>query len=116
MNTGPTTFLWRGAFANDKINALHAQAFGTRTFTDDEWDWNALVGSHSLGWVVARRGDVLVGFVNVVWDGFVHAWLQDTMVSATSAAVGSVRSWSLQLGTRPAEPGANTCMSTSSRI
>ena len=42
-----------------------------------------LVG-HSLGWVVARDGDALVGFVNVVSDGLVHAWIQDTMV-ATAA-------------------------------
>ncbi|MET3808074.1 GNAT superfamily N-acetyltransferase [Nakamurella sp. UYEF19] len=83
-----TTYLWRGAFPNDEINALHAQAFGTRIFTNDEWDWNALVVSHSLGWVVARDGDELVGFVNVVWDGLVHAWLQDTMVSATAGRRG----------------------------
>ena len=63
MNAGLTTYLWRGPFANDEINALHAQAFETRIFTDDEWDWNALVGSHSLGWVVARDGDMLVGLI-----------------------------------------------------
>jgi predicted N-acetyltransferase YhbS len=32
---------------------------------------------------VARDGQSLVGFVNVAWDGFVHAWLQDTMVAMT---------------------------------
>ncbi len=31
--------------------------------------------------MVARDGADLVGFVNVVWDGLVHAWLQDTMVA-----------------------------------
>jgi predicted N-acetyltransferase YhbS len=40
-----------------------------------------LCDRHSLGWVTARDGDVLVGFVNVVWDGLVHAWLQDAMVA-----------------------------------
>jgi N-acetylglutamate synthase-like GNAT family acetyltransferase len=34
----------------------------------------------SLGRVIAREGDRLVGFVNVVWDGHAHAWVQDTMV------------------------------------
>jgi GNAT superfamily N-acetyltransferase len=71
---------WRGAFDSAEANALHAAAFGTRVFTDDEWPWNDLVHRHSLGWVVARDGSRLVGFVNVVWDGLVHAWIQDTMV------------------------------------
>ena len=30
---------------------------------------------------MARHGDALAGFVNVLWDGLVHAWLQDTMVA-----------------------------------
>jgi GNAT superfamily N-acetyltransferase len=34
--------------------------------------------------VCARDGDALVGFVNVAWDGAVHAFVLDTMV--TSAA------------------------------
>jgi GNAT superfamily N-acetyltransferase len=71
---------WRGGFANDEINALHAAAFGTRLFTAEEWNWIDLTARHSLGWVVAREAGRLVGFVNVVWDGLVHAWIQDTMV------------------------------------
>src|SRR5512132_2063768 len=35
----------------------------------------------ALGWVVARDGNRLIGFVNVPWDGLAHAWLQDTMVA-----------------------------------
>jgi GNAT superfamily N-acetyltransferase len=82
---------WRGPFANDEMNALHAEAFGTRVFTAEEWDWVSLTTRHSLGWVVARDGGVLAGFVNVVWDGLVHAWLQDTMVAGThrGRAVGT---------------------------
>jgi GNAT superfamily N-acetyltransferase len=71
---------WRGDFANDEVNALHAAAFGTRLFTATEWNWIDLTAKHSLGWVVARESERLVGFVNVVWDGLVHAWIQDTMV------------------------------------
>jgi len=41
-----------------------------------------LCAQHSLGWVVAREGDRFIGFVNVVWDGFVHAYLEDMMVTA----------------------------------
>ena len=73
-------FEWRGAFGNDEVNVLHAAAFETRVFSAEEWDWVALTGRHSLGWVVARDGERLVGFVNVVWDGLVHAWIQDVMV------------------------------------
>jgi GNAT superfamily N-acetyltransferase len=75
---------WRGGFGTREVNALHAEAFETRVFEDSEWDWSTLVHRHSLGWVVARADGKLVGFVNVPWDGLVHAWIQDTMVSQTS--------------------------------
>ena len=39
--------------------------------------WDA-VRPHSLGWATARDGGVLVGFVNVAWDGGDHAFLLDT--------------------------------------
>jgi GNAT superfamily N-acetyltransferase len=77
-------YLWRGEFDDIEINALHAAAFGTRLFSPAEWPWRALVERHSLGWVTARHDDgTLVGFVNVVWDGLAHAWIQDTMVLPT---------------------------------
>ena len=76
---------WRGPFTSSEANQLHAEAFGTRVFSDDEWNWRDQVAAHSLGWVTARDdGGVLTGFVNVVWDGEVHAWLQDVMVAAAS--------------------------------
>jgi hypothetical protein len=82
-------FEWRGDFGNDEVNELHADAFGGRVFTADEWDWRDLTSRWSLGWVTARSATgALVGFVNVVWDGLVHAWLQDTMVATTSQRVG----------------------------
>ena len=76
-----TTFSWRGVFSNHEVNVLHAEAFETRVFSESEWNWVDLTSKHSLGWVTAREGDRLVGFVNVPWDGFVHAWIQDTMVA-----------------------------------
>ena len=82
------TYTWRGEFGNDELNALHAEAFDTRVFTADEWDWVALTARHSLGWVVARDGGSLTGFVNVAWDGLVHAWVQDTMVAASHRGLG----------------------------
>ena len=73
---------WRGEFTNDEIHALHAEAFETRLFDASEWDWVAQVERHSLGWVVARVDGVFVGFVNVLWDGLVHAFLEDVMVAS----------------------------------
>jgi GNAT superfamily N-acetyltransferase len=72
---------WRGEFRNDEVNRLHAEAFDTRVFDASEWNWERLVEQHSLGWVTARSAASLIGFVNVVWDGLVHAWLQDVMVA-----------------------------------
>ena len=83
------TYAWRGEFTSTEANALHAEAFATRVFPDEEWDWRALVERHSLGWVTARDDDgALIGFVNVVWDGSVHAWLQDTMVARAAGRRG----------------------------
>src|SRR5919198_2815605 len=73
-------YAWRGEFSNAEVNELHAVCFETRVFDESEWNWSELVQRYSLGWVVAREGPELVGFVNVPWDGLVHAWIQDTMV------------------------------------
>jgi GNAT superfamily N-acetyltransferase len=75
---------WRGGFTNAEVNALHAEAFETRVFDDSEWNWEDLTERHSLGWVTARDGDSLVGFANVLWDGLVHAWIQDVMVKRSA--------------------------------
>lgn len=50
----------------------------------DETDWQSLLAKHSLGWVTARDRDQLLGFVNVIWDGQSHAWIQDLMVNSAS--------------------------------
>jgi GNAT superfamily N-acetyltransferase len=70
---------WRGEFDNGELNALHAEGFGHPVLDDD---WRGRVEQHSLGWVCARDGDELVGFVNVPWDGGVHAFIVDTLVAA----------------------------------
>jgi GNAT superfamily N-acetyltransferase len=72
------TYVWRGDFENAAINALHAEGFGGRA---GEVDWRARVQQHSLGWVCARRGGELAGFVNVAWDGGAHAFVLDTVVA-----------------------------------
>jgi GNAT superfamily N-acetyltransferase len=84
----PISYEWRGEFATHEVNQLHATAFATRLYSDVEWDWRALVERHSLGWVVARADSGLVGFVNVLWDGLVHAWIQDVMVAPAAGRHG----------------------------
>jgi len=70
---------WRGGFGNAELNRLHAASFGHRV---GEEDWWAQLNQHSLGWVCARQDGELVGFVNVAWDGGVHAFVLDTVVTA----------------------------------
>jgi GNAT superfamily N-acetyltransferase len=82
------TYTWRGDFENAELNALHAEAFATRVYDDAKWNWAGLVHRNSLGWVVARDDARLVGFVNVPWDGLVHAWIQDTMVAGPARHQG----------------------------
>jgi len=87
-----TQYTWRGSFTDAEVNALHAEGFDHRLFDDP---WNALVERHSLGWVTARdtptsavEPGTLVGFVNLPWDGLVHAFLEDTLVASTARHTG----------------------------
>lgn len=82
--SGTVQTSWRGQFTNEEANRLHAEAFDTRLYSAAEWDWEHLVRTHSLGWVTARSATDLVGFVNVIWDGLVHAWIQDEMVASSA--------------------------------
>lgn len=74
----PVRHEWRGSFTDHEVNALHAEAFGHRLFEDG---WNDQLHRLSLGWVTARDDQGLVGFVNVIWDGLVHAFVEDTAVA-----------------------------------
>jgi hypothetical protein len=48
---------WRGPFTSCEANQLHAEAFGSRVFSDTDWNWRDRVAAHSLGWVTARDVD-----------------------------------------------------------
>lgn len=86
MTDPQVTYEWRGAFGNPEINALHAEGFDNPQVRDD--DWRGQVDRHSLGWVCARAGGELVGFVNVAWDGGAHAFLLDTVVDPADQGKG----------------------------
>jgi len=60
------------------LSALHGRAFGSAAIGVDSW--SARLARHALSWVGAFDGDVLVGFVQLGWDGGVHAFLLDTAV------------------------------------
>jgi len=76
---------WRGDFDNADVNTLHAEGFEHKVLDDD---WQTQVRQHSLGWVCARDGDRLVGFVNIAWDGAIHAFVVDTVVAADARRQG----------------------------
>src|ERR1700730_16641218 len=97
------SYTWRGEFANDEVNSLHAEAFSHRMMNDDWW---AQVNRYSLGWVCARGGGALVGFVNVPWDGAVHAFILDTIVARTHRRLGIAKQ---MLRICPAEPRNPRC-------
>jgi GNAT superfamily N-acetyltransferase len=76
---------WRGSFEDAEVSALHAEGFA-HDYTTDQW--RAQVSRHSLGWVCARDRERLVGFVNVAWDGDVHAFVLDTLVTEQARRQG----------------------------
>jgi GNAT superfamily N-acetyltransferase len=78
VHAGGVDYAWRGQFDNDELNALHAEAFGHAVRDDN---WLEQVERHSLGWVCARRSGALIGWVNVAWDGGIHAFVLDTIVA-----------------------------------
>ena len=79
------TYEWRGDFGNAEVTSLHSAGFD-HPLTQDDW-WGR-VNRHSLGWVCARDDGVLVGFVNVAWDGARHAFIVDTVVAKAARRQG----------------------------
>lgn len=60
-----------------ELSALHGRAFGGGVVLQP---WGSRLQRHSVAWVGAFDGEVLVGFVHACWDGGVHAFLLDTVV------------------------------------
>jgi GNAT superfamily N-acetyltransferase len=72
-------FRIRPDISNGQLNQLHAQGF-EHAVVDHDWQSQL---SRSLLWVGAFHRERLVGFVNVAWDGGVHAFLLDTAVDVS---------------------------------
>ncbi len=78
------SYSWRGPITDDEMVDL-VQSHGGRA----EAGWWDRVRPHSLGWISARGADgLLVGFVNVAWDGSDHAFLIDTKTRASHQRQG----------------------------
>jgi ribosomal protein S18 acetylase RimI-like enzyme len=71
----PITYSTSPALSNDALNALFAAAW-----PDHSWSDFAPVLSRSLAYICAHHADRLIGFVNLAWDGGIHAFLLDTTV------------------------------------
>jgi hypothetical protein len=68
------TYSWREPVADDEMINLVESHGGIPTV-----GWWSRVSAWSLGWVSARNQDgLLVGFVNLAWDGGDHGFLVDT--------------------------------------
>lgn len=61
--------------ADRDLNALRDVAW--ETVGDQQW---SPILKRGLGWVCAVDGDRLIGFVNIAWDGGIHAFLLDATV------------------------------------
>lgn len=72
-------YSWRGPISDAEMVEI-VESHGGRPAAG----WWDRICPRSLGWIAARdRGGVLVGFVNVAWDGGDHAFLLDAKTRGT---------------------------------
>jgi GNAT superfamily N-acetyltransferase len=72
--TSSILYEWRGILTDAELVDLTRSHGGRPTN-----GWWTQIQPHCLGWVTARNdAELLVGFVNVAWDGGDHAFLLDT--------------------------------------
>lgn len=79
MNTDDVVFHVRPKINNAEIDLLHTEGFD---HSAGGHGWASQLARHSLTWIGAYRSGKLVGFVNVAWDGGVHAFLLDMVVAS----------------------------------
>ena len=73
------TFSVSPAVDDEELSELHGRAFGSSGTT--LLPWSQRLRQHSLLWVTAEDDSGLIGFVNVVGDGGLHAFVLDTVVA-----------------------------------
>lgn len=97
----PVTIVRNAPIEKATLNALRHAAWTT---VGDQ-DWGPVL-AQSLGWVATFDDVRLVGFVNVAWDGGVHAFLLDTTVHPDVQRRGVGRSLVLEAAAMAREHGA----------
>lgn len=79
MTASPEVEFQISAAIDDPVlSRLHHRAFGSDSTS--AIPWASRLANHSLLWVTARDESGLIGFVNVISDGGVHAVILDTVV------------------------------------
>jgi GNAT superfamily N-acetyltransferase len=80
-------YIVSGPVTNEELNLLFGDAWPGSHEEDDL----RRVLQHGLGYICARRGGQLVGFVKIAWDGGAHAFLLDPVVrtDCQRAGIGS---------------------------
>jgi GNAT superfamily N-acetyltransferase len=77
--SGTISYTWRDPISDAEMVDLVRSHGGNAVA-----GWWSRIRQHSLGWVGARDEEgLLVGFVNVAWDGGDHAFLIDTKTRGT---------------------------------
>ena len=73
--SGTISYRASPAVTNEELNALFAASWPNHVASDFE-----RVLLHSLAYICAYHQGRLIGFVNLAWDGGIHAFLLDTTV------------------------------------
>jgi GNAT superfamily N-acetyltransferase len=74
-NLDNITYHVHPAVSNDDLNALFAVSW-----PNHEWSDFQPILKRSLAYVCGYANNRLIGFVNLAWDGGIHAFLLDTTV------------------------------------
>lgn len=82
---GSLSYRTRPALTNDDLNDLFGRAYNKTMSVD----FQRILGQ-SLTWIGGYDGQVLHAWINVAWDGFVHAFLVDR--TAVDDPDGAIRS------------------------
>jgi GNAT superfamily N-acetyltransferase len=75
MTDGDIIYRLSPAVGNDELNELFSASWPQHSWRDFQPILN-----HSLAYVCAYDGGHLIGFVNLAWDGGIHAFVLDTTV------------------------------------
>ncbi len=71
----PVSYRVRAPLSGNQVNQLFAAAWPAHRHTDFQVQW-----AYSLGYLAAFSQSELIGYVNLAWDGGIHAFLLDTTV------------------------------------